>query len=98
MTTRHSFTVPPELEGARLEVLEMDNRRITKVLFEYQMPEEPEEPESQIEEEKANRSVVRWSSEKLLKGIKKEEAEESADQKKESDVEEPELLEKKTGS
>ncbi|MCU7814099.1 MAG: hemolysin family protein [Candidatus Thiodiazotropha sp. (ex Lucinoma kastoroae)] len=56
-----------QLEGAFLEVLEMDNHRITKVLFQHQMTEEPEGTEPQVEEKKANRSVLRRSSEKILK-------------------------------
>ena len=57
------------LEGARLEVLEMDNHRITKVLFEYQVSEEPEDAETAIEEGKAGRSVVNWSSRNILKKV-----------------------------
>ncbi len=56
-----------QLEGAYLKVLEMDSRRITKVLFEYQAAEETE---PQIEEETPNRSVARWLSEKILKDKK----------------------------
>ncbi len=59
-----------QLEGACLKVLEMDNHRIIKVLFEYYAPEEPEETELQIEEEKAGRSAVQWSSEMILKDEK----------------------------
>ncbi|MES9813330.1 MAG: hemolysin family protein [Candidatus Thiodiazotropha sp.] len=59
-----------QLEGALLEVLEMDNHRITKVSFQHQiMKEEPEETEPQVEEEKANQSFLKGSSEKVLKDI-----------------------------
>jgi CBS domain containing-hemolysin-like protein len=58
-----------QLEGAHLKVLEMDNHRITKVLFEYQVSEEPEDAETAIEEGKAGRSVVNWSSRNILKKV-----------------------------
>jgi len=58
-----------ELEGASLEVLEMDNHRITKVLFEIQAVDE--EPEPSTEKEKANRQVVKWSSKEILKDEEK---------------------------
>ena len=91
-----------QLEGAYLKVLEMDSHRITKVLFEYQVSEEPGEAESQVEAEKANRSVVQWSSEKILKD-KKDQPEAQAVEglaEKESDSEAakgPIQLGKKTG-
>ncbi len=56
-----------QLEGANLEVLEKDNHRVTKALFEYQEQEETEETEPQVEEEKAKRSFMRGSSEKNSK-------------------------------
>jgi len=56
-----------QLEGAYLKVLEMDIHRITKVLFEYQEPEEPVDTEPQTKEKKANRLAVAWSSKKNLK-------------------------------
>jgi CBS domain containing-hemolysin-like protein len=56
-----------QLEGAYLKVLEMDIHRITKVLFEYQIAEEPEETEPQIKEKKANRLAVAWSSKNIFK-------------------------------
>ena len=69
------------MEGAYLKVLEMDKHRITKVLFEYMITEEPEESDERIEEDKSNRAAVRWSSERLLKEQKaqKEEAEKETD-------------------
>ncbi|MEW8689725.1 MAG: hemolysin family protein [Candidatus Thiodiazotropha endolucinida] len=60
-----------QLEGALLEVLEMDNHRITKVSFQHQITEEePEETEPQVEEKKANQSFLKRSSEKNLKDKK----------------------------
>ncbi|PUB90085.1 MAG: hypothetical protein DBP01_08710 [gamma proteobacterium symbiont of Ctena orbiculata] len=59
-----------QLEGALLEVLEMDNHRITKVSFQHQITEEePEETEPQVEEEKANQSFLKGSPEEVLKDI-----------------------------
>lgn len=52
------------LEGASLKVLEMDNRRITKVLFEYQGAEEFAEMEPQTEEEKPGQWVTKRPNEK----------------------------------
>ncbi len=92
------------LEGAYLKVLEMDNHRITKVLFEYQVSEEPEEEgdaDVHIEEDRSNRSAVRWSSEKILKEAKNQPEGEAADKadKTGSDMaNEPVELKKKTGS
>ena len=58
-----------KLEGANLTVLEMDNHRITKVLFEFEeVEEESEGAEPTAEEEKANRQTVKWSSKEMLKG------------------------------
>ena len=42
-----------QLEGASLTVQEMDSHRITKVLFEYQIEQEPEETGLKIEDEQA---------------------------------------------
>jgi len=57
-----------QLEGAYLKVLEMDNHRITKVLFEYQTTMEMvEEEDNIVEEQRANQLVVSGSSEKILK-------------------------------
>jgi len=57
-----------QLEGACLKVLEKDNHRITKVLFEYQQVQnEEDEEELDIEEEQPQRLV-----EKIFKGRKKE--------------------------
>jgi hypothetical protein len=58
-----------QLEGASLEVLEMDKHRITKVQFEFQTIDE--EPESSTKEEKANCQVVKWPSKKILKDKEK---------------------------
>jgi len=58
-----------ELEGASLKVLEMDNHRITKVLFEFKAVDD--EPEPSTEKEKANRQVVKWSSKEILKDKEK---------------------------
>jgi CBS domain containing-hemolysin-like protein len=56
------------LEGAELTVLEMDNHRITKVLFEFKdVEEEPEEIIPSAEQEKASRQAVKWSSKEILK-------------------------------
>ncbi|MCU7868254.1 MAG: hemolysin family protein [Candidatus Thiodiazotropha sp. (ex Lucinoma borealis)] len=78
-----------QLEGAFLEVLEMDNHRITKVLFQHQITEELEEAEPEIEEKKTNRSFLKRSSEKTLKDIKDrpevQEAEAEAATEKETD-------------
>jgi magnesium and cobalt transporter len=57
-----------QLEGASLKVLEMDNHRITKVLFEFQAIEEELEPESSTEKDKANRQAEKWSTEEILEG------------------------------
>jgi CBS domain containing-hemolysin-like protein len=46
-----------DLEGGRLEVLEMDLHRITKVLFEFRVQEEPEESEPQTEKGQASPAV-----------------------------------------
>lgn len=43
------------LEGAYLKVLEMDNRRITNVLFDFQGNGEPDDTEPEIPEEKTRR-------------------------------------------
>ena len=91
------------LEGAYLKVLEMDNHRITKVLFEYDVTAEPEETEPQIEEEKADRSVVSWVSEKIRKAKKEQPEAQTAEgtTEKETDseaAEGPIPLEKKAGS
>ncbi|MCU7855267.1 MAG: hypothetical protein KZQ79_06165, partial [Candidatus Thiodiazotropha sp. (ex Lucinoma borealis)] len=78
-----------QLEWAFLEVLEMDNHRITKVLFQHQITEELEEAEPEIEEKKTNRSFLKRSSEKTLKDIKDrpevQEAEAEAATEKETD-------------
>jgi len=57
-----------QLEGANLTVLEMDNHRITKVLFQFKhMEEESEDEIPTAEEEKANRQAVKWSAKEILK-------------------------------
>ncbi|TNF94306.1 MAG: HlyC/CorC family transporter, partial [Gammaproteobacteria bacterium] len=55
-----------QLEGAYLKILEMDNHRITKVLFEYQVSEESEEMNLQAEDEGTNRLLVKLSSEETI--------------------------------
>jgi len=58
-----------QLEGAELKVLEMDNHRITKVLFEFKtVEEEAEDAEPTAEEETANSQVVKWSSKETQNG------------------------------
>jgi len=92
------------LEGAYLKVLEMDNHRITKVLFEYQVSEEPGEEgdaDLHIEEDKSNRSAVRWSSEKILKEAENRSEQDPADKADETESDmanNPVELKKKTGS
>ena len=87
-----------QLEGAYLKVLEMDIHRITKVLFEYQEPEEPEETEPKIEEKKASRLAVAWSFKKTPKDKNDppevQAAEETAEKEPDSAAAE---LEKKSG-
>jgi len=51
-----------DLEGAILRVLEMDNHRITKVLFEHLALEESEDAEPEIEEKKPGRSLLKFAS------------------------------------
>lgn len=52
------------LEGAYLKVLEMDNHRITKVLFEFQGAGELVEIEAPTEEEKPRKWTTKWQKEK----------------------------------
>ncbi|MCU7892583.1 MAG: hemolysin family protein [Candidatus Thiodiazotropha sp. (ex Ustalcina ferruginea)] len=76
-----------QLEGAFLEVLEMDNHRITKVLFQHQITEEePEETEPQVEEKKANQSSLKQSSEKINKGKKDQPEVQEAEGSKEKET------------
>jgi len=58
-----------QLEGAEMTVLEMDNHRITKVLFEFKVEqeEETEEVEAGAEKEKVNSRAATWSSKEKLK-------------------------------
>jgi CBS domain containing-hemolysin-like protein len=57
-----------QLEGASLTVLEMDNHRITKVLFEFKVvEEESEEGAPTAEQQKATRQAVNWSTEEIRK-------------------------------
>ena len=93
------------LEGAYLKVLEMDNHRITKVLFEYMETDDLEEDgDVHIEEDKSDRTAVGWSSEKTPENKKDHPAKDAVNEADNNSETEPEVmdklvkLEKKTGS
>ena len=67
------------LEGADLKVLEMDSRRITKVMFEYLVTEDPEE-EQQTEESGSKPTVVSLSTKQTGKDAKNQPAKQTNNQ------------------
>lgn len=85
-----------QLEGGYLEVLEKDNHRITKVLFEYEVAPEPEDEQTQAEaeEEEANRTPVKWSVKEFLKGKKARSEEQAAMEEMDEKVADSEVKEK----
>ena len=67
----------------------MDRHRITKVLFEYQAPEEPAELELQVEKDAANRSIVTSLSKKILKDEKEQPKAQAAEGDAEKETDSP---------
>ncbi len=59
-----------ELEGARLEVLEMDRRRITKVLFEYMATTNTDLDVEVLPAEQSPETFVHRATKRILKGEK----------------------------